>query len=144
MNNDGDERTVDELLAAADEFASTSGSLSSQLASIMGNARGNGVLVSVDLHGKLVGLQFDQQAMYLSPDELAAKIQQLAEEASAAAMSDGVAALAEVVDDSLYAELTEHMGLSATRQTTMPPSQRRASTAEFEGDTLMPTTWRMS
>lgn len=134
-----DERTVEELLAAADEVAATSGSLSTKLATITADAAEDGVSLTVDLHGKLIGLSFDRQAMAVRPDELAARIQRLCENATVAAMADGVAALADVVD-------TEQLGLDEHRERAERPCRpvRPRTPQEDDEAFYTPTTWRMA
>ena len=70
--------------------------LGDQLDEVRGEASGDGVSVTVDLHGKLVGLDFDRTALSLRPDDLAAVVRRLAAEAAADALARGTAVLAEV------------------------------------------------
>jgi uncharacterized protein YuzE len=134
-----DERTVEELLAAADEVAATSESLCAKLAAITAEAADGGVALTVDLHGKLIGLSFERQAMALRPDELASRIQKLGENATVAAMADGVAALAEVVD-------TEQLGLDDYRAREEPARRtpRPRAPRDDDDEFFTPATWRMT
>ena len=98
------ELTVEQMLAAEDE---SDVSLSAQLDAIRHSVTDGGVSVTVDLHGKLVDLRFDQQAMRLRAAELAAKIHQLTAQAAAAALAEGSRVLTDALaDQSLIAELT--------------------------------------
>lgn len=123
----GSEPTVDQLLAAADELAAVDGELTARLDSIRHTAVADGVRVTVDLHGRLVGLEFEQPAMRLGGGELAKRIRRLAEQAAVEALTDGVAALAGVCDDALIADITDLVGLTGdSRPAEAPERHRRA------------------
>lgn len=70
--------------------------LGARLDDIRGEASGDGVSVTVDLHGKLVGLEFDRAAFTLRPDDLARVVRRLAEVATEDALAQGTAVVAEV------------------------------------------------
>ncbi|NUT97629.1 MAG: hypothetical protein HOY78_36960 [Saccharothrix sp.] len=71
--------------------------LGARLDDIRGEASGDGVSVTVDLHGKLVGLTFDRDAFTLRPDDLAGVVRRLAEAATADAVAQGMAVVTGVV-----------------------------------------------
>jgi hypothetical protein len=93
------EPTVEEMLADANTDTDaadgdTGGSLIAALAAIRRGAEDADVSVTVDLHGRLVGLTLGRRAMRLRATELAAVICRLTVEAAAAALTDGLAVLA--------------------------------------------------
>lgn len=99
--------SVDQLLdanAAANERVD---GLFERLGRISASAAGRGVEVRVNLEGRLIGLDLSVEAMGLAAEELAAEIFRLTQEASAAALSDGLAALEPVAGEELTAELSE-------------------------------------
>jgi hypothetical protein len=71
--------------------------LGERLDAIRGEAAEGGVSLAVDLHGKLVALDFDRQALAMRPDDLARLVRDLADRAAAAALAEGMAAVADVV-----------------------------------------------
>ncbi|WP_306749249.1 hypothetical protein [Saccharothrix yanglingensis] len=71
--------------------------LSERLDAVRRGASARGVTVVVDLHGKLVDLAFEREALSMRPHELAGVVRALAEEASEAALAEGTALLADVV-----------------------------------------------
>ncbi|MBY8848905.1 hypothetical protein [Saccharothrix longispora] len=71
--------------------------LSERLDAVRREASARGVTVVVDLHGKLVDLVFEREALSMRPHELAGVVRALAEEASEAALAEGTALLADVV-----------------------------------------------
>ncbi len=100
------ELTVDEMLAdseasdAADAAAAAAGSgLAARLDVIRQSARDGGVSVTVDLYGKLVDLTIDQRAMRQRATDLAALIERLTARATAAALTEGRAALTDALTD---------------------------------------------
>lgn len=124
MAKEDDERSVEELIAAAEE---TCGSLSVELAQMRKHAEESGVRVTVELNGRLVDLDLDQQAMTLPPDELSAVIRRLTGAAAAEALAEGITTLAGIGDALLGTALTD-------------PGRPR----EPVDDTYTPQTWRMS
>ncbi|XVS62547.1 hypothetical protein ACQPYE_30390 [Actinosynnema sp. CA-299493] len=75
--------------------------LGERLDAVRREASASGVTVVVDLHGKPVDLSFTREALALRPAELAGVIRELADEAAAAAVAEGVAILADVVPPDL-------------------------------------------
>ncbi|MBB5959144.1 hypothetical protein FHS29_005764 [Saccharothrix tamanrassetensis] len=73
--------------------------LGERLDAIRGQASGDGVSVTVDLHGKPVDLSFTREAYALRPEVLAGVVRRLADRASADALAQGVAVVAEVVPE---------------------------------------------
>ncbi|MFD1151195.1 hypothetical protein [Saccharothrix hoggarensis] len=71
--------------------------LGERLDAVRRTASASGVAVVVDLHGKLVDLSFTREALDLPPGRLAAIVRELAEEAAAAALAEGLAVVGEVV-----------------------------------------------
>jgi hypothetical protein len=76
-----------------------------QLSDITTSAAAVGVTVTVNVEGRLVALSLTPQALEAGPKALAALIFRLTEEASAAALNEGVAVLAPFVPEELTAEL---------------------------------------
>ncbi len=99
--------TVDQLLEADAARNARADGLFERLARISAGAAGRGVEVRVNLEGRLTALDLSVEAMCLAPDELAAEIFRLTQEASAAALAEGLAALEPVAGGELTAELSE-------------------------------------
>jgi len=99
--------TVEELLDANATMNERADGLFERLGRICTSAADRGVEVRVNLEGRLVALDLSGEAMTLAPDELASVIFRLAQEASAAALSEGLAALEPVAGAELTAELSE-------------------------------------
>ena len=102
-----DTYTVDQLLDANAAMNERADGLFDRLARISSAASGRGVEVRVNLEGRLIALDLSVEAMDLEPAELAAEIYRLTQEASAAALSAGLAALEPVAGAELTGELTE-------------------------------------
>jgi hypothetical protein len=119
-----EERSVEELISAAEE---TSELVASVLARLRTQASDNGVRVTVDVNGKLVDLEIDQQATHLAPAELSALISRLTRAAATAALAEGITALA-------------NLGGALSTATLTAPAQPEAP-AE---DNWPPQTWQMS
>lgn len=102
-----DDLTVEEMLAAADDVAGDG--LGARLDAIRHQATDGGIAVTVDLHGKLVGLTIDHRAMRLPAHELAGKLRTLTDKAAEAAVDEALTVLGTVCDDSLVAELAAHV-----------------------------------
>ncbi len=71
--------------------------LSARLDAIRAQASGDGVSVTVDLHGKPVDLAFTRAAFDHTPTGLANTIRRLVDEAAADALRQGTAVLADVL-----------------------------------------------
>jgi hypothetical protein len=99
--------SVDQLLEANAAMNDRADGLFDRLGRITAAAADRGIEVRVNLEGRLVALDLSVEAMGLEPGELAAEIFRLAQEASAAALSDGLAALEPVAGEELTAELSE-------------------------------------
>ncbi|WP_409181690.1 hypothetical protein F9C11_35255 [Amycolatopsis sp. VS8301801F10] len=87
-----DERGIDELIEIAEEIPEQLG-LSEGLAAIRATARGEGLSVTVDVHGMLVHLDIGESALELGPAALAAEISRLSAEAGAQALQQGMRAV---------------------------------------------------
>jgi hypothetical protein len=105
-----DSYSVDELLEANTTLNERADGLFDRLARVSATAADRGVEVRVNLEGRLVGLDLTVEAMTLPPDELAAEIFRLTQEASAAALADGLAALEPVAGEELTSELSDIIG----------------------------------
>lgn len=93
-----------------------------QLSTITASATADGVEVRVNVEGRLVGLSLTPRALSAGPAALSDTIVRLTEEASAAALNEGIAVLAPHVD----AELTDEL-----RALALPPaSEEDYSTVE--------------
>ncbi len=102
-----DTYTVDELLDANAAMNERADGLFDRLGRISASAADRGVEVRVNLEGRLVALDLSVEAMSLEPAELAATIFRLTQEASAAALSEGLAALEPVAGEEVTAEIAE-------------------------------------
>jgi hypothetical protein len=102
--------TVEQLLDANTAMNERADGLFERLGRISSAASGRGVEVRVNLEGRLIALDLSVEAMDLEPAELAAEIFRLTQEASAAALSEGLAALEPVAGPELTGELTEMIG----------------------------------
>ena len=87
-------RSIDELIEAAAELDERTAGLFERLARITARAAGDGIEVTVNLDGRLIGLDLTDAALRRGAGELATEIQRLTQLASAAALADGFAALA--------------------------------------------------
>lgn len=87
-----DERTVAELITSAE--AMPEGRVCDALAAIRQDASADGITVTVDLHGKLVGLDVSRSALERGAADVARHIGDLVAEAAAAAAHQGMAVLA--------------------------------------------------
>ncbi|MBB4684502.1 hypothetical protein [Amycolatopsis jiangsuensis] len=87
-----DERGVDDLIDIADEIPETLG-LSAGLTEIRATARGEGLSVTVDVHGMLVALDLGEAALEKGPAALAAEISRLSTEAGTRALHAGMRAI---------------------------------------------------
>lgn len=99
---DYDACTVDELIELG---SAPAGGVSAELGAITATASGDGVEVTVNLAGRLVGLVLAPHALATRPSALAAEIVRLTLEASTTALDAGVAVLAPVVGEELAGEL---------------------------------------
>ncbi|MFD2471718.1 hypothetical protein [Amycolatopsis silviterrae] len=150
----GDERGIDELIEIAEEIPEQLG-LSEGLAGIRATARGEGLSVTVDVHGMLVHLDIGESALELGPDALAAEISRLSTEAGTQALHQGlravragcVPAVAAAVEDALeLGDVPETEPPAAPKQDTprtpdraQPPAPRRRPPADDdEGFVLKP------
>ncbi|SES27966.1 hypothetical protein SAMN05216188_13015 [Lentzea xinjiangensis] len=95
--------TVEEMLAE-DEEREPLGTRAA-LDAITRTVREDDVVVTVDLHGKLVGLDLGERAMGLRPAALAARLNRLTAVAAEAALAAGAEVLAAVLDEPAAAEL---------------------------------------
>ncbi|WP_410673918.1 hypothetical protein [Amycolatopsis sp. cmx-4-68] len=119
------ERTALEL--ADDAFAAPDLGFGARLAAIRAGAAADGVALAVDLHGALVDLRFDRQALNRPPHVLAELVRRLAAEAGADALRQG----RELLGDLWPAEERDR-----PRE-----SRRRVRPPEPEEGSLVPETW---
>jgi hypothetical protein len=110
LSQDFEAYTVEHLLDANTAMNERADGLFERLGRISSAASGRGVEVRVNLEGRLIALDLSVEAMDLDPAELAAEIFRLTQEASAAALSEGLAALEPVAGPELTGELTEMIG----------------------------------
>lgn len=89
---DEDERSIDELIEIAEEIPDRLG-LGAGMAELRGSAGGEGVSVTVDVGGMLVGLDIDEAGLALGPQRLAAEISRLSVQASDAVLRSGLRAV---------------------------------------------------
>jgi len=106
--------TIEDMLAEDDER----GPLEARAAldAITRTAREDDVVVTVDLHGKLIGLELGRHAMALRPAALAARLSRLTAVAAEAALAAGAEVLAAVLDEQAAADLgvvTQEVGNAA-------------------------------
>lgn len=87
-----DDRTIDELVADAEN--APVGSRCATLDAIRQDASGGGVIVTVDLYGKLVGLELSRTALEAGAADVAGRIRELVAEATLGATRQGMAVLA--------------------------------------------------
>ncbi|MGH3877877.1 MAG: hypothetical protein ACRDSK_12680, partial [Actinophytocola sp.] len=114
-----DTYTVDELLEANAAMNERADGLFDRLGRISASAADRGVEVRVNLEGRLGALDLSVEAMSMEPAELAATIFRLTQEASAAALSEGLAALEPVAGEEVTAEISE---VIAARPRPRPPA----------------------
>lgn len=89
-----DDRTVDDLIASAEN--APQGRVCDALAAIRQEASADGITVTVDLYGKLVGLDLRRSALERGAADVARRIGDLVAEASATACHRGLAVLADL------------------------------------------------
>ncbi|CCH33597.1 hypothetical protein ABZ816_22660 [Actinosynnema sp. NPDC047251] len=78
--------------------------LGEQLDAIRATASDGGVTVTVDLHGKPVGLEFAREAFARTPSALAEAVRRLADRAAADALAQGMAVLTDVLPAGLIGD----------------------------------------
>jgi len=103
-------QSIEEMLAQDDEREPLG--VRAALDEITCSAREDDVVVTVDLHGKLVGLDLGPRAMALRPSALAARVHRLVDSATRDALAAGVRVLADVLDEPAAAELVSDLALS--------------------------------
>lgn len=128
--------TVDELLDANTAMNERADGLFDRLSRISTSVADRGIEVRVNLEGRLIGLELSVEAMGLPPDELAAEIFRLTHEASAAALSEGLAELKPVTGDELTEELSE---IIAARPRPAEPVRKAETKAELDAPVPAPT-----
>ncbi|MFD9893624.1 hypothetical protein ACFWY9_30125 [Amycolatopsis sp. NPDC059027] len=142
-----DERTVDELIELAEEIPERLG-LAEGMAGLRGRASGDGVSVTVDVQGKLVGLEIDDQGIALGPDRLAARIAELSAEAGNDVLQAGMRAVQAGSTPAIAGAIADFLGVTdrprppVAEETERParPSPRpaRRDDDEEEGFVLKP------
>lgn len=103
-----DEPSIEQLLAEADALPEP-GTLGAALDAINRSVSDETVAVTVNLHGKLVGLELAERAMSLPPAELADRISRATTEAAAAALADGMHLLTETCGEAVVSAVQEHV-----------------------------------
>jgi len=101
------ELSTHELLEASVVLNERADGVFDRLSRISATAADQGVEVRVNLEGRLVGLDFELEALAMEPDDLAAVIFRLTQQAAATALAEGLAALEPVAGAELTAELAE-------------------------------------
>jgi glutamate-1-semialdehyde aminotransferase len=98
--------SIDELIEAAAELDERTAGLFERLARITARATGeHGVAVTVNLDGKLIDLDLTETSVRLGASALAAEISRLTQQASAAALAEGMNVLGPIAGDDLDALL---------------------------------------
>jgi hypothetical protein len=107
-------RTTEELLAAAEERFTLTEQLPRKLAAVRGwaNNADENVRVTVDVHGAVKELRFEESALSLGPEALGEEIVRLAAEAQKAALLDGVDTLGQALGDAAALEMMRSTGLT--------------------------------
>lgn len=117
---DHDERSIDELIEIAEEIPDRLG-LAAGMAELRGSAQGEGVSLSVDVHGMLVDLQISDSALDLGPERLAAEISRLAAEASSSALQAGLRAVEAGCGPRLASTIAGYLGVEREPPTPAQP-----------------------
>lgn len=129
-----DERSIDELIEIAEEIPDRLG-LAAGIAGVRAQARDAHVSVSVDVQGKLVGLEIADQALKLGPEQLAAEIRRLSTEAGTSALRDGLRAVragcVPAVADAIEAQLGPALAASTSDSRPAPPAEPSGEEEEF-------------
>lgn len=94
--------TVDELIELGSAAAP---GVFGRLSTITATAAADGVVATVNLEGRLVGLTLEPRALAAGPTALAATVFRLTQEAAGSALNTGIEVLAPVAGDELTAEL---------------------------------------
>ncbi|HVW42610.1 MAG TPA: hypothetical protein VHC18_14780 [Amycolatopsis sp.] len=97
--------------------------LAAGIAGPRGEARGDHVSVSVDVRGKIVGLEIAHGALKLGPDRLAAEIRRLAAEVGTAVLRDGLRAVRAGCPPEVAAALEDLLEPRSPAQEPTPPDE---------------------
>ncbi|WP_208720266.1 hypothetical protein [Amycolatopsis circi] len=119
----GDERGIDELIEIAEEIPERLG-LSEGLAAIRATAGGEGLSVTVNLHGMLVHLDIGESALELGPDALAAEISRLSAEAGTRALHQGLRAVRAGCVPAVAAAVEDALALGEEPETEPPAAPK--------------------
>jgi hypothetical protein len=95
------ELSTDELIAASAELSDRTAGVFERLAAITSSIVEGGITVTVNLDGRLIGLELTDEAVRLDPTRLAEEIFRLTQQASASAVADGLAVLEPVAGPDL-------------------------------------------
>lgn len=125
----GDERGIDELIEIAEEIPEQLG-LSEGLAALRATASGEGVSVTVNLHGMLVHLDIGESALDLGPDALAAEIARLSTEAGTRALHQGLRAVRAGCVPAVAAAVEDVLALDDEPEPPPAPAQEAAREPE--------------
>ncbi|WP_406629846.1 hypothetical protein [Amycolatopsis sp. WGS_07] len=128
-SGDQDERGIDELIEIAEEIPERLG-LSEGLAGIRATARGEGLSVTVDVHGMLVHLDIGESALELGPDALAAEISRLSTEAGTRALHQGLRAVRAGCVPAVAAAVEDALELGDVPDTEPPAAQKQDAPQE--------------
>jgi hypothetical protein len=123
--SDLDAYTVNELIAAGSALEDRVDGMFDRLSRITGRAgsAANGIEVTVNLEGMLIGLELTGDAVALGAGRLAEEIFRLTQEASGAALAKGIAILEPVAGDELTSELAELVGIRTVASVAEVPEQ---------------------
>ncbi|KAA9148164.1 hypothetical protein FPZ12_045075 [Amycolatopsis acidicola] len=106
-----DERTIDELIEIAEEIPEKLG-LAEGMAGLRGTAAGEHVSVTVDVQGKLVGLEIGEDALRQTPEALAAEISRLSASAGNAVLRKGIDVLRAGTTPAIAEAIREQLGIT--------------------------------
>ncbi|GAB3392216.1 hypothetical protein [Amycolatopsis echigonensis] len=118
----GDERGIDELIEIAEEIPDQLG-LSEGLAAIRATASGEGLSVTVNLHGMLVHLDIGESALELGPAALAAEISRLSTEAGSLALQQGLRAVRAGCVPAVAAAVEDELALDDVPEAPQPAQE---------------------
>lgn len=143
MNHD--EYTVEELLEADAVLNDRADALFDRLARIESTATSPEIEVRVNLEGRLVALTLTPAALATGPAALAGEIFRLTQEASAAALAEGLAALLPIAGEEVTGQLAALIAARprATPATTPPPDPRPGDDTGDTDDFSRIETWAL-
>jgi hypothetical protein len=142
----GEPMSTEELLEASVVLNERADGVFDRLGRISVTAAEQGVELRVNLEGRLVGLDFELEALAMEPDDLASLIFRLTQQAAATALAEGLAALEPVAGAELTAELAEIIDArprpaAPTPRPTPPAPAEPASTLDDRDDFSAVESW---